>query len=186
MNMQIRQTSKLIPPTLIRAIIFTRSANVLARIFRMARARWTFTVTSLNPSLAAICLFMSPAATLTITSRSRGLGESKCFRNVEFNRRFAAGPILFQGPENRVEQVLATERLGQKVDCSCFHRAHGHLGVAMAGDENDRRVNASSRKFFLNFEATRFGQPHIEHQATRVIRNAIFQESTPRCVEFDF
>jgi hypothetical protein len=81
---------------------------------------------------------------------------------------------------------LATEGLGQKVDCSSFDRANGHRDVSMAGNENDRHVNVSSRQFLLKFETTRFGQPHIEHQAARVVRNAIFQESTPRCVGFDF
>ena len=55
--------------------IFIRWGNVVACIFRIAFARCTFTVTSLNPSSAAICLFSFPAATLAITSRSRRLKD---------------------------------------------------------------------------------------------------------------
>ena len=53
----------------------------------------------------------------------------------------------------------------------------------MAGDENDRHVNVGSCQILLNFEATLFRQPHIEHQAARSVWNAIFQECIPRCVE---
>ena len=65
--------------------IFIRWAKLVAHIFRMALARCTFTVTSLNPSSAAICLFRFPAATLAITSRSRPLRDSRCSRIVECN-----------------------------------------------------------------------------------------------------
>ena len=162
------------------SIILTKSATVFARIFRMALARCSFTVTSLTPRSAAICLFRSPAATLAITSRSRELSDSKFFRKVECDSSpFAASPVLFQGRENRVQQVRPTERLGQKVDRPCFHRAHGHGNVSMAGNENDRYVNPRSRQFLLNFEATPLGQPHIEHQATRSVWEVILQEGLP-------
>ncbi len=51
--------------------IFTRSASERAPIFRMTWPRWILTVISLIPSSPAICLFIRPAATRLITSRSR-------------------------------------------------------------------------------------------------------------------
>src|SRR6267154_2517372 len=51
--------------------ILTSSANDLALSFRIIWPRWTFTVASLSPISAAICLLSLPAATSLITSRSR-------------------------------------------------------------------------------------------------------------------
>jgi hypothetical protein len=68
-----------------RSTILTSSANDFARILCMALARCSFTVTSLNPKLAAICLFSSPATIRVTTSLSRALNESRCSRNVEID-----------------------------------------------------------------------------------------------------
>jgi hypothetical protein len=64
--------------------ILTKSATDLARNFRIAVARCTFTVTSLTPKSAAICLFKAPAATRATISRSRALSELKLSRKAEF------------------------------------------------------------------------------------------------------
>jgi hypothetical protein len=76
-----------------RSSIFTKSANLFAPIFRIAWARWIFTVTLLKPSLAAICLFESPAATRATTSRSRALSDEGASASVNalFVVRFAVG-----------------------------------------------------------------------------------------------
>ena len=75
--------------------IFIRWAKLVAHIFRMALARCTFTVTSLNPSSAAICLFRFPAATLAIL---------KVFPYCRVPLlHFSAGTIPFQGRENRIQ-----------------------------------------------------------------------------------
>ena len=59
-----------------RSAILTNSARELASILRIAFPRWIFTVISLIPTSAAICLFNSPVTTRCITSRSRGVKES--------------------------------------------------------------------------------------------------------------
>jgi hypothetical protein len=59
-----------------RFAILTRAASDLASIFRMALPRCTLTVISETPSLAAICLFISPAVTRGNTSFSRAVSVS--------------------------------------------------------------------------------------------------------------
>src|SRR4029077_10790860 len=59
------------------AAILTRSAKETACIFRMMWPRWNLTVCSVLPSSPAICLFSNPETTRPITSRSRGVRESK-------------------------------------------------------------------------------------------------------------
>src|SRR5947207_6164714 len=62
----------------------TRSASERASILRIAAPRWIFTVTSLKASSPAICLFILPAVTRAITSRSLGdkIGRASCRERV--------------------------------------------------------------------------------------------------------
>src|SRR3974390_426008 len=53
------------------------SGSDRAFIFRIKWLRCTFTVDSVMPISAAICLFRRPAVTWIMTSRSRVLSESK-------------------------------------------------------------------------------------------------------------
>ena len=66
------------------SIILTSSATDLACNFRIALARCTFTVTSLTPKSAAICLFSAPAATRAMTSRSRPLSDQSFPAKLRF------------------------------------------------------------------------------------------------------
>ena len=62
-------------------MILTKSASDLVPIFFMTRPRWIFTVISAMPSSAAICLFMSPAATKSQNvplARRQGLETRAC------------------------------------------------------------------------------------------------------------
>jgi len=58
-----------------RSAAITSSAREVASILRIAFPRWIFTVISLMPTKAAICLFNSPETTNCMTSRSRGVSE---------------------------------------------------------------------------------------------------------------
>jgi hypothetical protein len=69
--------------------VLTSSAADLARNFRIALARYTFTVTSLIRKSAAICLLSAPVATRETISRSRLLSEAKRSLKVEFESSFA-------------------------------------------------------------------------------------------------
>src|SRR5262249_46825548 len=54
----------------------TRSVSDFAPILRMTLPRWTFTVITLTPISAAICLFINPAVTWPISSCSRLVSDS--------------------------------------------------------------------------------------------------------------
>jgi hypothetical protein len=104
------------------SIILTSSATDLARNFRIALARCTFTVTSLTPKSAAICLFSAPAATWAMTSRSRPLSESKLSRKVAFFSSLCAfpprPPSLIWGAGNGVDlDQVSPPRCPLWVDC---------------------------------------------------------------------
>src|SRR5262245_49436500 len=43
---------------------------------------------------------------------------------------------------NRVKQLLIAERLGEELDRTGLHRPHTHGDVAVASDEDDRKVAA--------------------------------------------
>src|SRR5437764_8238367 len=102
--------------------IFTRSARDRACIFLMRLPRWIFTVISLRPSSAAICLFMSPAVTSLITSRSRGLSDSwRLFQSRFRLLLLAPEPVAVDRCSDRVQHVLITKRLGQEIDGARLH-----------------------------------------------------------------
>jgi hypothetical protein len=58
------------------AVMVTRSASESALIFRITWPRCAFTVISLMPSSPPICLFIKPATTNAMTSRSRRLSDA--------------------------------------------------------------------------------------------------------------
>src|SRR5262252_8332018 len=64
---------------------------------------------------------------------------------------------------NRVQQVLITERLGQKLDRSSLHRLDGHRDVPVSRDEDDRNVDVRRRELSLKIETASPRQPDIEH-----------------------
>jgi len=50
-----------------------------------------------------------------------------------FESFFACTAIALDRRANRLEQIVPAVRLGQKLEGSRFHRAHGHRDVAMPG-----------------------------------------------------
>jgi hypothetical protein len=58
--------------------------------------------------------------------------------------------VAGDGPLDAVEQVLVVEGLLDEVEGARLHRAHRHLHVAMAGDEDDRNVDALRRRRSCN------------------------------------
>ena len=169
-----------------RSMSLTSSATDFTRNFRMALARCTFTVTSLTPRSAAICLFRPPEATRITTSRSRWLSDLKFSRNVECEFLLRAPrTVLFQGGGNGVEEILVTKGLGEEVDGAGFHGAHRHGNISMAGEENDRYGNFGLRQLFLTFETTHSRETHIEDEAARRAVVFAFEEAFSRTEKLD-
>ena len=133
-------------PTPKRSAILTSSATDFTQSFRIAWERCTFTVTSLTPRSAAICLFRPPAATRATTSRSRWLRSLNLSRKVECDVFLCApSAILFEGYGDGVEKILVPERLGKEVYGAGLDGADRHGNIAIAGEKNDRHVNFGFR-----------------------------------------
>ena len=137
----------------------------------MTWPRWTFTVTRLSPSSAAICLLTRPATTSFMTSRSRSVSVAVAHLQLGEARRVAAPcAVALDGRVDGVEQHLLVERLGEELDRAGLHRAHGHRNVAVPGDEDDRQSDACFRELLLKGESAHARQPHVEHEAARCVR----------------
>src|ERR1043166_1614331 len=83
---------------------------------------------------------------------------------------FTRATVVVERLLNGVEQILITERFGQKFHSSGFHRLHGHWDVPVSGHENNRNTDFVVEHSLLQIEAAESLQPHIEHQATGDIR----------------
>ena len=93
-----------------------------------------------------------------------------------FRVLLAARAIPIDSFVNRVEQFLIAEGLGEEVDGSGLHRLYGNRDVAVAGDEDDRDVEAGGVHLTLEFEPAHTGQPHVENEATGIIDGSSSEE----------
>jgi len=88
--------------------------------------RWTFTVISVMPNLAAICLFMSPRRRVS-SPPARARSESRTgFAALKRPSAIASFLIPFERPDHGIQDILVTERLCQEVDGSSFHCLDRH------------------------------------------------------------
>jgi hypothetical protein len=148
--------------------IRTSSANDRARIFCMTPLRWILTVNSVVPNLAAICLLSRPLTTSSSTSRSRCVNESyraRCSATSVWRFRFVRSRSMAWWIAS--SNAWSRNGLGQKLNCTGFHRLHRHRDVAMAGNENDRNRRSGRSQFQLEIESARSGQTHVEDKACR-------------------
>jgi hypothetical protein len=168
-----------------RSAILTRSANDRARIFRMMLPRCIFTVTTLIPSSAAICLFRSPEVTKLRISFSRAVSDANwLFRTVTFLSSLTRS-IAFNCKTNRVKQFLVTTRLGQEFDGPRFHRLHGHRNITMASHEDNGQIRSRLCQFALELKSAEAGQPDIEYQAASDVRMLTLQKVVGRIEQLD-
>lgn len=82
----------------------------------------------------------------------------------------AARPIPIDRDGDRVQHVLIAERLGQKIERAGLHGLDTHGNVAVTGHEDDRHAIAQGDQLRLQIEAAGSGQPDIQNQAARAIR----------------
>ena len=66
-------------------------------------------------------------------------------------------------PGDRSEQIPVVEGLGEEVHGPGLHRPRGHLGVAMACDEDDRQALPARRQRGLEIESAGAREPDVEH-----------------------
>src|SRR5579859_6929517 len=68
---------------------------------------------------------------------------------------------------NRVEEILISERLGQKFHGARFHGPDGHRNVSVRGDEYDGDFDAFLDESPLEIETAHLRQSYIEDQTAR-------------------
>jgi hypothetical protein len=71
---------------------------------------------------------------------------------------------------HRVEKILVTERLGEKLDGARLHRLNGHRDVAIPGDKNDGEHYPCCCEVALEIEPAPPRQSHIHNKANWAIR----------------
>src|SRR5271165_2239201 len=106
-------------------------------------------------------------------------GRERLEHAPEFGKRlFAVTPfaVPFDGLRNGVEHVLLAKRLRQEIDRPCFHSPDGHRDVSMARYHDNGNVNVRSGQLSLEVEAAYSGQPDVEHDTARRLRELVLQE----------
>src|SRR5215813_8792807 len=91
-------------------------------------------------------------------------------------RRLALQAVALDARVDGVEQLLIAERLAQELDRPRLDRAHRHRDVAVAGNEDDGKMDARLRQLLLEREAARARQSHVEHEAARGVGALRLQE----------
>src|SRR5580704_15823926 len=97
--------------------------------------------------------------------RVKGLPKFCYFRPL-----LASGAVAGDRSLNRLQQILATERFGQKLHRACLHGLYRHGNVAMAGDEDDGNVDVRFAQLALKIQSAEVRKPNIQNQAAWRIR----------------
>src|ERR1700739_175576 len=83
-----------------------------------------------------------------------------------FRPLLASGAVAGDRSLNRLQQILATERLGQKLHRACLHGLYRHGNVAMASDKDDRNVDVRFAQFALKIQCAKVREPDIPKKNT--------------------
>src|SRR6266446_2606521 len=84
-----------------------------------------------------------------------------------------------------VEEDLVVERLGQEVDGTHLHGAHGHRNVAVAGDEDHWDSTALVCQRLLQVEPAFPRHPDVHHEAAQTVEVPALQERARRRERLD-
>jgi hypothetical protein len=88
----------------------------------------------------------------------------------------ALSTITSKGELDRVDQVLITERLGQELNGTAFHRLHRHRDVTVPRYEDNWDWDTRLREFALKIQAARPGQSNVKNEAGGTDRAFRFEE----------
>ena len=100
-------------------------------------------------------------------------------------RRFpgcASRFVLSERAADRREEDIRLHRLFEKVYGAGLHRPHARGDVGVAGEKDHGDLDVLTLESRLQFEAGGAGQPHVEQQAGRLIRQRLQQELAGRSV----
>src|SRR5215471_8280035 len=90
------------------------------------------------------------------TQRVKALAKFCYFRAL-----LASAAVAGDRSLNCVQQVLSTERLGQKLHRACLHGLYRHGNVAMAGDEDDRNGDVRFTQLALKIQSAEVRKPNV-------------------------
>src|SRR5262245_19997295 len=88
----------------------------------------------------------------------------------------APSAIALDGHSDRVQEILLPDRLGEELDRSGLHGLDAHRDVAVAGDEDDGRVNVGLGQLSLKVEAAQLRHSDIEYETTGIVRKLAAQQ----------
>src|SRR5215469_12068574 len=83
---------------------------------------------------------------------------------------FAVSAVASETDLDRIDELLITERLREKLYGTALHRLHGHRDVAVSRYEDDWEISVCLHKLALKLKSASTGQSHIQHQANRTVR----------------
>src|SRR5205814_877427 len=84
--------------------------------------------------------------------------------------------VAIQSLVNRIQQVLVTKGLGQKLDRAGFHGLHGHRNIAVTGDEDDGNAQAGVSQLALKIQTVNSRKSYVQNQAAWTVRPLAAQE----------
>ena len=105
-----------------------------------------------------------PSVTSSKTSRSRGVKEAKCSRDLVGGFKFSANRgIALECALHTIDEVLIAKGLLQKIECTILHGFYRHRDVAVAADEHDGNSGPAQVQFLEQLQATHSRHADIEH-----------------------
>src|SRR5262245_16103919 len=84
--------------------------------------------------------------------------------------------IAGQSGCDRLNEILITERLCQKLYGAALHRLHGHRDVGVRCDKDNRHLPICRGKVALKLKTTSPRHSHVEYEAGRAVRGIALQE----------
>jgi hypothetical protein len=91
-------------------------------------------------------------------------------QRCNFGLQLTSGSIPLQRELHRIQQVLITKRLGEKLDRSRLQGFHAHGDVALLGNQDNRDTNSRLDQLLLEIKPTYSTRSDVEDEATGYIR----------------
>ncbi len=88
----------------------------------------------------------------------------------DFSISLAPGAVPLQCHLNRIQQILFTKWLGEKLYGPRLHGSHSHRNVAVRSYKDDRDMNVSLGQLVLEVEPTDPWQPDVEDETAGRVR----------------
>src|ERR1700756_4168763 len=105
---------------------------------------------------------------LLFPRRQRSKAQPKVGNNLGL---LTSDTILLDSYLYRIKELLFVQRFGQKFDSPGFHCPYGRTNLGVSRNKYDGDMNVRLQQGLLKFQSTFIGQPNIQHDAARGLRN---------------